>query len=330
VTAFWSIAALLGAVAVGFLLWPVWRQRRAGGRWSLPGLASAILVVPVAVGLYLTVTTWNPDAATQASEGMRLVAQLAERMRENPDDVEGWRLLARSYMQLGERIQGRSAYREAWIRTPNPDNDLKVSFAEAMVLTDRTSLAGDAGRLFEEVLEQEPDNIKALLYGGLAAQQLGAEREWRARWTRLLELNPPEPLEQYLRAELGADGSAAEAGSAANGPNVRVRLALGVGRSVDALGPQAMLFIFAQEPSGGPPVAALRVAASAVPGEFVLSDANAMLPGRSLADFTELTLVARLSASGQTAEQPGDWFAQTTFRPADGGVIELTLDQVVQ
>jgi hypothetical protein len=52
--------------------------------------------------------------------------------------------------------------------------------------------------------------------------------------------------------------------------------------------------------------------------------------GRSLANYEELTLVARLSASGQPTEQPGDWFAQTVFRPKDGGSVALVIDQVVQ
>jgi cytochrome c-type biogenesis protein CcmH len=330
VTAFWSLAALLCAAAVGFLLWPLWRQRKTSGRWSVVGLVSAIAVVPLAAGLYLTVTTWNPEAASQASEGMRLVTELARRMRENPDDAAGWRLLGRSYMALGQHVQGRNAYREAWTRTAEPDNELKVAFGESLVLTDRAMLTGEGGRLFEEVLEEEPDNIKALWYGGLAAQELGAEREWRARWSRLLALGPPEPLERVLRTELGLTEGAPVATAAADGPNVRVKVELGAGRSIETLGPQTMLFIFASAPDGGPPIAALREPATTVPGEFVLSDADSMLAGRSLADFEELTLVARLSPSGQPTAQPGDWFAQTTFRPKEGGVVELTIDEVVQ
>ena len=330
-TAFWSIAALLCAAAVAFLLWPLWRHRKTSGRWSVLGIATALAVVPLAAGLYVTVSNWDFEGGEQTAEGMQLVQELARRMRENPEDVEGWRLLGRSYMQLGQPLQARNAFREAWVRTPNPDNDLKVSFAEAMVRTDGSLLLGDAGRLFEEVLEDEPDNVRALLYGGFAARELGAEREWRARWNRLLELGAPEPLARALREELAAAGAAsAEPAASENAASVRVKLALGAGRSVESLGPQAMLFIFARAPSGGPPVAVLREPASAVPGEFLLSDANVMLPGQSLGDFDELTLVARLSQSGQPPEQPGDWFAQTTFRPKDGGVVELTIDQVVQ
>ena len=74
----------------------------------------------------------------------------------------------------------------------------------------------------------------------------------------------------------------------------------------------------------------IRERASALPGQFTLSDANSMIPGRSLADFEELTLVARVSASGQPTEQPGDLYAQAVFRPKEGGTVALVIDQVVQ
>ncbi len=327
---FWLVAAALCAVAVGFLLYPLWRQRRAQGRWSIIGIASAIAVVPLAAGLYLTVSTWNPEASAEAEQGRRLVAQLAERMRADPDDVEGWLLLARSYMVLGQYAQGRTAYREAWTRTPMPDTELKLAFAESMVLTDRATLTGEAGRLFEEVLETEPNNPKALWYGGLVAQELGLEEAWRERWSRLLELGPPEELASVLRMQLGQSAPEAVPASPQNGPTVQLDVRLGEGRSVDQLGPQAVLFIFARAPGGGPPLAAIRAAASSLPGQFTLSDANSMIPGRSLSGYEELALVARISASGEPTEQPGDWFAQAMFRPADGGVVELVIDQVVQ
>jgi cytochrome c-type biogenesis protein CcmH len=332
VIAFWILAAALCAVAVAFVLYPLWLQRRAQGRWSTIGIATAMAVVPLAAGLYLTVSTWNPRAAAEADQGRRLVAQLAERMRATPDDVQGWRLLARSYMVLGQYVQGRDAYREAWTRTPMPDTELKLAYAESMVLTDRAMLTGEAARLIEQVLEAEPNNPKALWYGGLVAQELGLESAWRERWSRLLALNPPEDLANVLRTQLGVSTTAADGAAAAPpvGPTVQLDVRLGEGRSLDQLGSQAVLFIFARAPGGGPPIAAIRAAASSLPGQFTLSDANSMIPGRSLAGYEELALVARLSTSGQPTEQPGDWYAEATFRPADGGIVELVIDQVVQ
>jgi cytochrome c-type biogenesis protein CcmH len=340
VTTFWLGAAILCAIAIGVIGWPLWQQRRSNGRWSPVGLAVAAAVVPAAVGLYLYVSNWDPEIAARASEGNRLVAELAARLERNPEDIEGWHLLANSYMALGLYEQGRAAYQQVWVRTPVPDNELKIAFAEAQILTDRDSLTGDAGQLVEEVLADQPGNPKALWYGGLVALELGREDAVRSRWTSLLALNPPEQVANVVRTQLAALGGAQQGGAqagnqqqpapAASGPSIKLSVTLGAGRSVAQLGPNAQLFIFARAPEGGPPLAVIRQPGTAVPGEFTLSDANTMIQGRSLANYEELTLVARLSASGQPTEQSGDWFAQTVFRPKEGGSVALVIDQVVQ
>ena len=332
--AFWSFAALFCAIALGLLLWPTWRQRRAQGRWSVAALAAAFLVVALAPALYLSVSNWDSVTAGHLAQQERIVAQLAERLRSSPDDVEGWKLLARSYMTLGHYEAGRDAYGEAWKRTTAPDNELKTNFAEAQVLLDRSALTGEAGRMFEEVLQAEPSNAKALWYGGLAALETGRDQEFKARWMRLLELNPPEELADVVRSQLAAAGAspaaAGESTAAPSGATVHVSVSLGAGRAIGDLGPNAALFIMALAPEGGPPVAVIRQPARAVPGEFTLSDANSMIPGRSMANYDELTLVARLSRSGQPTAQAGDWFAQKAFRPKEGGALALVIDQVVQ
>lgn len=334
-TTFWTFAALLCGAAVAFLLFPLWRQRRVHGRWSALGLVAAFAMVPLAFLVYAQLTTWDPDVQRRAEEGERIVAQLAERMKRTPDDVDGWLLLGRSYMALGRHAEGRDAYREAWVRTPVKDDDLKVAYAEAQVLADRSALSGDAGRLFEDVLRSNPNDVKALWYGGLVAIEGGRETDLVARWSRLLDLDVPPDLKSFIQSQLVAldvpvGGSTPAAGEAVSGPTIKLSVTLGAGRSVEQLGPNAALFIFASAPGGGPPLAAIRQPASAVPGEFTLSDANSMIPGRSLGAYDELTLTARLSQSGQPGEQPGDWKAQTVVRPKEGATVALVIDQVVQ
>jgi cytochrome c-type biogenesis protein CcmH len=81
---------------------------------------------------------------------------------------------------------------------------------------------------------------------------------------------------------------------------------------------------------GGPPIAVIRQPPPARPGEFSLSDANVMIQGRSLGAYPELTVVARLSRSGQPAAQPGDWQAEAVVRPGSADPVALVIDQVVQ
>jgi cytochrome c-type biogenesis protein CcmH len=336
-TTFWLVGGGLCLAAAVLLFVPLWRERRRAGRWSPLGIVATVAIAPAAVGLYVAVSDWDFEFAERVTQSDNLVAALAARLEQTPDDLEGWRLLANSYMSLGRFADGLAAYRHLWSRTPAPDDELKLAYAEAQILADRNALTGEAGVLVEDVLARHPNEPKALWYGGHFALAQGQADLARARWTTLLDFELPPEVAQTVRSQLAALGgplSAAAAGNElpapASGPTITLNVSVGGDRSVADLGSNAQLFIFARAPEGGPPLAVVRQPAAAVPGQFTLSDANSMLPGRSLADFPEITIVARLSASGQPLEQPGDWFAQATVRPGEGGEVALVIDQVVQ
>jgi cytochrome c-type biogenesis protein CcmH len=324
------VATLFCGVAIVILLVPVWRHKKSGGRWSLPGVAASILIAPLALGLYLYVSEWDPELAERVSEESALLEQLARHLESNPNDREGWRLLAASYMQLGRYEEGRAAYERLWALTREPDDALKLAYAEAQILTERSSLAGEAGRLIEEVLVARPGDLKALWYGGHVALELGRSEDARARWTQLLGMDLPQPLVESVRAQLAALGGEDAPTMAVSGPEIKLSVTLGSGLSLADLGPAAQLFIIARAPEGGPPIAVIRRPPNAVPGEFSLSDANSMIQGRSLSAYPQLTVVARLSRSGQPNAQPGDWQAEAVVRPGDSATVALVIDQVVQ
>jgi len=349
VTQLYVVAGLLAAVAIAILVVPLVKQRRVTGRWSTLGLGVSFAVVPVAFALYQYVSTWDPAGQSRADQDSALVRELVAHLERTPDDVDGWQALGRVYMQFGDYEHALRAYREAWDRTPQPDNELKLAFAEAEILSDNATLSGDAGTLVERVLAEEPTNQKALWYGGLVAAELGHEDDVKLRWSRLLETNPPAQIAAILRTRLAALGETPSAGpgegaptaaaaasagrtaAASAGPRIQLDVSLAAGRSIQQLPATAALFIFARAPGGGPPLAVIRQPAAAVPGQFTLSDANSMIPGRSLGDYEEITLVARLSKSGQPIEQPGDWKGEARFRPKEsGGPVALVIDQVVQ
>jgi cytochrome c-type biogenesis protein CcmH len=334
---FWVVGALFCIAAAAMLLVPVWHDRRRAGRWSPLGLVVAIGVAPAAIGLYALVSDWDFDVAQRASESDRLVAALAERLAGNPDDLQGWRLLANSYMALGRFPEGLEAYRHIWSRTQNPDDELKLAYAEAQILVDGRALMGEAGRLVEEVLSRQPNEPKALWYGGHFALAEGRNEVARSRWTALLAFELPPEVAQRVRTELAALGgpsaagvSVAAAAPAPAGPVITLNVSVGAGRNVADLGANVQLFIAARAPEGGPPLAVLRQPGSALPGEFTLSDANTMIQGRSLANYPEVTIVARLSPSGQPTAQPGDWEGQAVVSTSDRAPVAIVIDRVVQ
>lgn len=344
-TTFWILAGAFALAAAAFLAYPLWRDRRGSGRWSATGLATAAVTIPAAVLLYFQVTTYETLEqqlpADLPQEQADTILRVVERVESNPDDVQGWRALGALYMRIGQYARARRALQEAWDRTPVKDNALKLSMAEAMLFTERSGLSAEAAGLIEDVLEAEPENQRALWYGGLVALEQGRDELAAERWTALLETNPPPELASRLREQLAQmQGSAQGAGAASGptagsgeaapeGPTIELDVRLGESVSLDGLGSQAALFIFARAPGGGPPIAVIREPVDAVPGSFTLSDADTMLEGRSLADYDELTLVARISASGRPTEQSGDWFAEKTYTPDGSGSVELVIDEVV-
>ena len=271
-----------------------------------------------------------------------LVEGLDARLQEQPDDPAGWYLLGQSYMSLGRYADARRAFSEGLARDPAPGTDMKLAFAEAQTLADPQALLGDAGQIFEDALE-EPDNATALWYGGLAAAATQRPNIARSRWSRLLQLDPPQALRDVLEQHLNALGGISEPvqesplqlaqTEAPAGLEIRLRLQLGegLGEAGAINSPGASLSYSHGRLKAVPPVAVIRESASAVPGEFSLSDANNMLPGRSLADFPALTIVARISASGEPTEQPGDVYGEISYTPGEGGgVVELVMDQVAR
>ena len=309
------------------------------GKWSVAGLTTTAVIVPAAFFLYSITSSWNsseitpgPNTGSSLPPVEKMIVSLAERLKNNSDDVDGWRLLGQSYMALGNYPEARSAFREAWARTPVADDELKLALGEAEVLSNQESLTGEIGSLFEEVLESQPMNPRALWYGGLVA--LATEREGLARqhWADLLTLNPPEEVARVIReqfAELNNPALKFAQGSTNDGAVITLNISLDETLSGDSLGPESALFIFARAPEGGPPLAVIRESVTAVPGIFSLSDQNAMIPGRSLADFEVLNIVARLSITGQPIQQPGDLYGELQYeRGQQPSSVELTINQV--
>lgn len=339
-TAFWILFALLVLLAVSFLFYPLLRLRKLNGKWSVAGLTTTAVIVPAAFFLYSITSSWNsneitPGPGTESSlpPVAEMVANLAERLKNNSDDVNGWRLLGQSYMALGNYPEARSAFREAWVRTPVADDELKLALGEAEVLSNQESLSSsEVGSLFEEVLELQPMNPRALWYGGLVA--LATEREGlaRQRWTDLLTLSPPEEVAKVIReqfSDLSNPMLKVAQGSTNDGAVITLNISLDETLSSDNLNSESALFIFARAPEGGPPLAVIRESITAVPGIFFLSDQDAMIPGRSLADFEALNIVARLSIAGQPIQQPGDLYGELQYeRGQQPSPVELMINQV--
>ena len=131
-----------------------------------------------------------------------MVDGLAERLRDEPDDVDGWLMLARSYNVLGEFDSSADAYRRAASLAAD-DVEVQLAYGEALVVANNDRVTAEARTVFETVLERLPDEPRARYYMGLAAMQGGKHQTALEIWTAL-EAESPEgaPWLSALRANI--------------------------------------------------------------------------------------------------------------------------------
>jgi len=340
VNGFWIGAAILSLAGAAFVLVPAWSLRRRAGASAGGPVVAGLIAIPAAIAIYSQVSTWQDVPNGAGDDALAMVRQLAERLETDPDDTEGWQLLGRSYIALGEYGRARAAFVEAWNRTPQPDTALKLGLAEALIWTDPSTARAQAGDLVEDVLAAEPTNQRALWWGGLVAAERGQAEAARSRWQLLLASNPPQQVADLLRQQLSllpASASPTPATPPASGPAAgtgagpQLTLAVSIAESLRSspLSQTASLFIFARAPGGGPPLASIRAAVGSLPGTFSLSDADAIIAGRSLGAFDEIAIVARIAMTGNPVEQPGDLYGEATWRKGDETMLTIVIDSVV-
>ena len=167
------------------------------------------VVLPViAVSLYLTLGNpqmiSNPAAASAPPTGAAAsappertqaqieanVAKLAERLKSNPNDVQGWTMLARSYSSMEKYSDAASAYAKATELNPK-DADLWAEYAFATGMAGGKSLEGKPTELINHALKVDPENAKALQLAGSAAFQAKDYNKAIAYWQRVLKKVPP-------------------------------------------------------------------------------------------------------------------------------------------
>ena len=291
--------------------------------------------VPLLAGaLYLAVGNLDAIAPQDDSHAMNeqqlsiLVGRLAARMRENPDDAEGWKLLGRSYAALGRFAESADAYAKAAARSPR-DAQLLADLADALAMTRAQRLQGEPEQLVLRALEIDPTNLKALALAGTAAfdrkDYSGAVRYWE----RMLPLVPPGSEDAR-----SIQGSVAEA-RALGGKSAPSKALKGVVRLSKNLAasaaPDDAVFIFARAAEGPPmPLAVKRARVRDLPLEFSLDDSMAMAPGMNLSAHARVVVGARVSKSGMATPQPGDLQGLSKPVPNDARGVSVVIDSVVR
>lgn len=324
----WVILGGMLFVAVLIVAIPLYKTQK---NLSATSLLSIIAVTVIAATIYSqTGTPTLPPDVRETPNVEAMVASLAARLQENPNDVDGWKMLGRSYLQLKDFSGATTAYEQAVNLESGQNAQTLADLGEVILLSDPRTLHGEAGELFENALVINPNNPKALFYSGMAAIDRGEPELGADRWEALLATSPPPNIESMLRQRIAElRGETPEAPAASPGLIINVDVSLGDAAAAVADG-DATVFIIARDPAQpSPPLAAVRRRVSELPAVIEIGDADAMIPGRVPSGFETVEIVARVSMSGQPIAQSGDWFGQQVIETSAAEVVQIIIDQPV-
>ncbi len=194
-----------------------------------PELASVAPVPEVAAASADTAA--NPAAATEVAA---MVAKLEARMKDHPQDAEGWRMLGWSYFQTQRFAESADAYGRAVKLAPSAPGNASA-YGEALVQAAGGIVKPDARLQFAAAVALDKTDARARYFLGLAKEQAGDPKAAVADWLALLRESPPgAPWAGELRrviadtagragvdvaAQLAASGAVAVAGSAPPSPS---------------------------------------------------------------------------------------------------------------
>jgi cytochrome c-type biogenesis protein CcmH len=310
-------------------------------------LALALLIPAASIATYLAlgepsatapIVVQAPAAGGEqhevtADQIQRMVSALAERLKAEPDNAEGWLMLGRSYTALGRYTDAVSAFRKASALMPGNASVL-ADLADVMGMAQDRRLAGEPARLVQQALAADPRNIKALALAGSVAFEAKDYGAARAYWERLQAVLPADSemarsvqgsiaearqLEGGAPAAAGTSAAATAAAAATPmapaAPAGDVKLTGEVVISPEMAARVAAgdtLFIFARAAQGPRiPLAIVKQPVGSWPVRFTLDDSTAMAPTLKLSGSAQVTVGARVSKSGNATPQSGDLFGQS-------------------
>ena len=302
-------------------------------RWGKASIVALVIAVPLlAIALYFMLGTpagLKPQMPTAAIDKAHpatpeqfeaMVTWLAERLKAEPDNADGWVMLARSYTALNRYQDASAAYSRAITLQPNNASVL-ADQADILAMLKQT-LQGEPEKIIQQALKIDPDNLKALSLAGAAAFERKDYQEAIKWWQNILKLLPADsPVVAAISASINeARGLAglpsAAAAQVGDKAVAQSKVANGSVSGTIRLDPALKarvadtdtVFIFARVVEGGrkPPLAVMRKTVKELPFDFTLDDSMSMAPGFNISSVTNVIVGARISKSGNATSSSKD------------------------
>lgn len=277
--------------------------------------------LPVAVaGLYLllgspaTLDPNGPQRRPTAQDIDRMVEGLARKLEQEPDNLQGWLMLGRSYKMLGRREEAEKAFERAMPIIEKDAQSLAV-YADLLVSNAQGNFKGKPLEMIQKAIQLDPNNAMALWLLGSAQFSEDAFEKAIATWQKLSpQLDPDSEDAKMLQdsideayTRLGKRPSAPAKPAAPVAAGAKVSGQVVVDPALLAkVAPTDTLMVIARKPGERMPVAVLRVPAKDFPVRFTLDDALAMSPQARISMLDKVDVEARISKTGMAQAESGD------------------------
>lgn len=266
-----------------------------------------------------------------------MVEKLAQRMKENSRDSQGWIMLARSYKVLKRYPQAIEAMRKAReILGDQPDTLLQL--ADVIAMSNGGTLQGEPATLISKALEIDANNEMGLWLNGLANAEAGKFNEAIVSWQKFQTHYKPEDADfqevqgliNQAKEALGQKMESNEMPKAATtGKSIRVSVNLDE-KLKTTVSPEDTVFIYAQPANGGKmPLAVVKKQVNELPLEITLDDSMAMMPNMNLSSVANVQISARISHSGNAIAQAGEPIGITQVSTLIDSAVSVTINDTV-
>lgn len=279
-----------------------------------------------------------PDLSTKLAQGngenftpkdfQQLTLAIRKRLQMEPEDGQGWMYLGRIWMALDQQDQAFAAYEKAIHYAPG-DSNVRTNYARALMASDDKGRLQSARQLLSSLLQDEPDNSNLVLMLAVVAGRLGDEAVLASNLSKLDGLLPADnPLMVQLQSRLtqlrGETPESASEAQQLTGFNIEISISDELAAKLPENG---FLFVFAQDANSDNrmPAAVLRMPLSTLPATVTLTQENAMTPNYSLAQLSEVKLMARVSADQEAPAVTGDLEGVMNSEVVQGNILDATI-----
>jgi len=344
-------------------------RKAKSGRWAM--FAIPVIIIVIALPTYFKVgapdiiprlnnpasmqqrtAQNNPQhsAAGQPNTSMEeLVIKLAKRMESEPENIEGWKMLGRSYISLGRIQEALQTYEKA-IKLDRKDIDLLMGYATTMAMTRDNQFQGMPAELIDQAYQLAPENPNVLWLKGNIHYQAGEFQQAVIIWGKVMSKLQPGSEEattvaEYLkdaRSRLPAGTTVPAAPQASTAPATTTKSSgAGAAEAIHVtvtLDPALQnkvqgnetLFIFARAVNGPRvPLAVVRKIASDLPVTLVMDDSMSMAAQFALSKYPQVIVEARITKSGKPSASSGDLEGHVSpVKPGQTETVQLIINTV--